>query len=213
MKATLLISLVALTTFSQSAWAQTSFRWGITAGLNNSVLHHTYLPPNNRVTSLWGYNAGLSFSHDLTKTLSLAYDLNFTRQGEISTSTSPLGLGSYQIIILADYVSLPLMLCYRPGGGRLWIGAGPQLGFLLRGKVYDPQEGKADAMYWDLQQANRFDMGLTAGLGYQISRHLLLTSRYYLSLRPVFSPGANVRSEDIQKIYNRSGSLNLVYYF
>ena len=197
------------------AWAQKTFQWGLTAGVNNNSLHLAQLPNYTKLTTLWSYNAGLSFTHALTRKFNLAYSLLYSRQGGAIIRISPLGLGDYQTNTLTDYLTLPLMVRYRVSGGRLWLGAGPQLGYLLRAESYSPQLGETATETGDLPYYHRLDIGLVAGLGYQFSKHFGVSSQYYVSERFINKPDpqTGIYGVGALKVSGQVWSTNLVYYF
>ncbi|MVM32300.1 outer membrane beta-barrel protein [Spirosoma sp. HMF4905] len=213
MKAKLIVLFLALTAFNLPGLAQTSFRIGLTAGANDDLIHFSWMPSINKSTTLWRYNAGVSFGHRLTPSLSVAYDLLYSRQGGVDIETSVLGYGSHQTIYKVDYLSLPIMVRYHPGGRRVFMAGGPQFGYLLAAKSVDPTFSETSV--WDLQYCYRLDVGLMAGLGYRLGKHLVLSSRYYYGMKPIQKPdpSTGVYSDAAQKLYNRIWSSNLTYYF
>ena len=97
------------------------------------------------------------------------------------------------------YVQLPLLA--RLGIGREYRGvmgylvAGPQVGYMLRettkhSDYWNPTD-RVNGHYhqYDMAIKNRFDYGITAGLGMEVSTvagHFLIEGRYYMALSNLF---------------------------
>jgi hypothetical protein len=214
MKAKLIVLLLILTAFRQPILAQRVLRFGLSGGLNDNLIHATYLGPNSESKGLWDYAGGISLEHRLTSTFTLTYDLLYSRQGGAELITSKIGYGSEKLISKLSYLTLPAMVRYQFGGGRVFISGGPQIGYFLKAKWYAASFGEGSSKSWDLSSFHRLDAGLTAGLGYHLGRHFVIESRYYHGLNPINKPNPQTHTyHENHKIYNRTWASNLVLYF
>ncbi|GAB3953276.1 hypothetical protein GCM10028805_36650 [Spirosoma harenae] len=215
MKAILVWGVLTVVATLQVVQAQSAFRLGVTGGANQSLINYSQVADYHKLQPIWGYNAGISFEHRLSSTLRVGYDLLYSQQGGTEVATNPRDNRNYELIMKIDYLSLPLMVRYQIAGGRFLIAGGPQLGYLLQERTIDPQLGEIAGYRWNLDYFHRVDLGLTGGLGYQIGKHLLFSTRYTTSLRPINGPypQSSTYSEYANKIYNRVWSTNLTYYF
>ncbi len=209
MKGKLIVLLLILTAFKQPVLAQSALRFGLSGGLNGNLIHTNHLGPNSESKGLWDYTGGISLEHRLTSSLTLSYNLLYSRQGGVELITSKLpGYGSTKMITEFCYLTLPVMVRYNLGGGRFFMSGGPQFGYLLKAKWYAAGfEGSAQS--WDLAYMRRFDVGLTSGLGYRLGKHVVLESRYYYGLNPFNESDPQTNYKE----YNRTWASNLVYYF
>lgn len=208
MKGKLIVLLLILTAFKQPIVAQPRLRFGLLGGLNGNLIHATYLGPNSESKPRWDYTTGVSVDHRLTSSLTLSYNVLYSRQGGAELITSKIGYGSTKMMTEFSYLTLPVMVRYNLGGGRFFISGGPQIGYLLKAKWYAAGfEGSAQS--WDLAYMRRFDVGLTGGLGYRLGRHVVLESRYYYGLNPFNETDPQTNYKE----YNRTWASNLVYYF
>ncbi|AUD04111.1 porin family protein [Spirosoma pollinicola] len=208
MKGKLIVLLLILTAFKQPIVAQPRLRFGLLGGLNGNLIHATYLGPNSESKPRWDYTTGVSVDHWLTSSLTLGYNLLYSRQGGAELITSKIGYGSTKMMTEFSYLTLPVMVRYHLGGGRFFISGGPQIGYLLKAKWY-AAGFESSAQSWDLAYMRRFDVGLTGGLGYRLGRHVVLESRYYYGLNPFNETDPQTNYKE----YNRTWASNLVYYF
>lgn len=208
MRAKLIGLLVFVIALRQPIVAQSRLRFGIMGGINENLIHATYWGPNSEAKPIWDYTAGVSLEHRLTSSLTLTYNLLYSRQGGAELITSKIGYGSTKMITKFSYLTLPVMVRYNVGGGRFFISGGPQIGYFLKAKWYAAGlEGSAEN--WDLAYMRRLDAGLTGGLGYRIGRHVVLESRYYYGLNHFNETDPQTNYKE----YNRTWTSNLVYYF
>jgi hypothetical protein len=175
------------------------------------MIHATYLGPNSESKPLWDYTGGVSLEHRLTSTLTVSYELLYSRQGGVELITSKIGYGSSKMVTKFSYLTLPVMVRYNIGGGRVFISGGPQIGYFLKAKWYSGDfEGSAES--WDLSTMHRLDAGLTAGLGFRLGKHFVVESRYYYGLNPVNKPDPQTHTY-YNKLHNRTWASKLIYYF
>jgi hypothetical protein len=208
MKAKLFILLMILTAVKQPLVAQPRLRFGITGGINQNLIHATYWGPNSEPKPIWDYTAGISLEHRLTPSLTLTYNLLYSRQGGAELITSKIGYGSSKMITKFSYLTLPVMVRYNVGGGRFFISGGTQIGYFLKAKWYAAGFERS-AENWDLAYMRRLDAGLTGGLGYRMGKHVVIESRYYYGLNPFNKTDPQLNYKE----YNRTWTSNLAYYF
>lgn len=191
------------------AQATSSFRLGLTGGLNAAQLQQT-----NRSRILWRYNAGVTVEQRLSSVFAVAAHVLYSRQG---SSTPVTGLGGKDKLINAfDYVSLPIMVRYSPKTERAFFEVGGQGGYLFSAEGYF---GSSKNQPTTFRYVHNLDVGVTGGVGYRLSNRIVVDARYYHGIRPIL---ANYTAPDPQtgsptyyrvvKWYNRVWSLNLSYY-
>ncbi len=103
-----------------------------------------------------------------------------------------------------DYIQFPLLARIAFGreekGMMGYLLAGPQLGYLVREEAERSAEWTLDAndnpdrpgglfAQYDMEVKNKFDYGITAGLGAELNTragHFMIDARYYFALRDLF---------------------------
>ena len=78
-----------------------------------------------------------------------------------------------------NYLNLPILAKYYIADG-FSVEAGPQLGFLLNGKVKSDIDGVETKVKF--KEGNGVDLSLAVGLGYEFNNGLLLSARYNFGL-------------------------------
>lgn len=203
-----LLSIVTLLT----THGQNRTRFGVKAGVNAGQIQTSLTLTN----LLWRYNAGMAFEQQFTRNFALASELIYTRQGSRFSSTN--GYVSDKYISAFDYVTLPVLLRFRPKGERGFVEAGGQIGYLLSANSYHTSD--KDRTFSSFQHTNKLDAGLTGGVGYRLGPHVVVDFRYYYGMKPLRE---NYTAPDpqtgiptyyrVEKLYNRVWSANLSYYF
>ena len=122
------------------------------------------------------------------------------------------GIGNVDILVRTDYhyMNLPVLLQYRIAD-RLWLEAGPEVGYLLAYRQFLTQGTGADNDIF----ARDFDVAINLGAGYDISDRVHLNLRYNLGVYDVTKPFSEVFTTarpgvpDNPKTINRSVQLSV----
>lgn len=120
----------------------------------------------------YGFRAGLMADIPITDNLSLRPQLLYSAKGTTLDLSSLLGgLGSvdksvFQAPISYNFIELPIQAMYGldAGPGRVVLGAGPYVGYLLNANV----TFSGDTQDVDLAGAKRLDLGAQASIGYEL---------------------------------------------
>ncbi|WP_430403775.1 porin family protein [Fluviicola sp.] len=145
------------------------FDVGIEGGPNLSTILNEE-STNNYQLSILG-SAGTFFQYNCKKTISFKTGLFYQQKGyqwkqdQIDLDDSSIGKGKFTSHL--DYLTLPLLTKITFGKKiNFFVNAGPYIGFLLQKteqlKTSNPSNSYK---YQDMQGTNRFDFGLTGGLG------------------------------------------------
>ncbi|WP_082886469.1 porin family protein [Flavisolibacter tropicus] len=210
-KQLLLLSTIALSTF---AMAQTAPSFGIKAGLSSSTMKGNAVSnlnnlidyTNDAITSSGrtGFFAGANVSIPVSELFSVEPGVYYAQKGY--TLNGELNLKGVEFLganakaqLQSHYIDMPVVLKANLGG--LQVFAGPQVSYLAKADLrttagvlgFNVLNRKMDAT----DQLNRWDAGLTGGIGYQFSNGFNLTASYDHGLSKV---DANKRFDS----YNRS---------
>lgn len=156
--------------------------------------------PSTKQSYLSGVTAGLSFRYEEERHVGLLAELNIAQHGwKENFEEYPF---DYQRQL--TYIELPVMTHIFFGGRNFkgFINLGPQVGYMLSNKITanfdynNPQSVEGfptsnrytDQMALDIK--NRFDYGITAGLGCEMiinRRHSVsIEARYYYGLGSIY---------------------------
>lgn len=150
------------------------------------------------------FHGGITFGTTIRYTCEKYFSALCALQGEINyiqlgwkelIETSP---NTYQRNI--NYVQIPLLANVgfgrERGGARFFIAIGPQIGYMLSenekrgGGEWDGVRPNNVVEQYDLSVQQRFEYGLTGGLGLDLStrsgHHFLIEGRYYFALSDIF---------------------------
>lgn len=164
MKKIIFTGLIALMSIVQLS-AQKSF--GIKAGLNFAKIHGDNTEDFGSRTSFAG---GIFAEFPMSEKVSFQPELLYSGQGAAHSSS-----GSDETLKL-DYLNIPFMFKYYVSEG-FNVQVGPQVGFLLSGKVDD----------LDIKDAmTNVDFGLNFGLGYKLKNGVNFDARYNLGLTNIW---------------------------
>jgi hypothetical protein len=197
----LLLSAFAAIACATLAPAQTHYLphvWvGGHAGMTMSEMSFS---PSTKQSYLSGVTAGLSFRYEEERHVGLLAELNIAQHGwKENFEEYPF---DYQRQL--TYIELPVMTHIFFGGRNFkgFINLGPQVGYMLSSKITanfdynNPQSVEGfptsnrytDQMALDIK--NRFDYGITAGLGCEMiinRRHSVsIEARYYYGLGSIY---------------------------
>lgn len=180
---------IALVSFMMIGAANAqSVNFGIKAGLNVFTINDD---GDNDYSSRTGFHAGLLAHIHLDKQWALQPELVYSQQGaKLSDATLKL-----------DYLNVPVMVQYMFDNG-FRLQAGPQVGFLLGGKVEEDGE-EADVK----DQIKGADFGVGVGAGYvHVPSGWGVDARYNFGL-------SNINEEDGLKSMNRGFQVGVFYLF
>lgn len=201
--ATIALIFIGATSIS---YAQNKIRIGITGGLNASQIKTS----TNLTDLLWKYNGGIAFARKVIGNLSLAGELVYSGQG------SKLALNQNETYITHfDYIALPVLARFRPGGKHFFIQIGGKFGYLLNGREIYTNNSSPN----DLNHLRKWDAGAVGGVGYWLGEHVALDARYYYGMaglikkHTVTDPVTGQTFYGTDKWNSRVWSLNLTYYF
>lgn len=188
--------LLAITTLSLGAFAQTSPKVGVEAGLASySVRGEAADNLNNLIdfadgmlttNSRTGFYAGVNTSIPLSKSVSVQPGLYYTQKGyEVRGDFAIKGLeflgANAKAQLQNDYIDIPVLIKANLDG--LQIFGGPQISYLASSKL----KINASALGFDVfkrtmdskEQFNQWDMGLVGGLGYEFKNFNISASYNY----------------------------------
>ncbi len=190
------ILLLLLTVISVTVSAQSNVSFGIRAGLSSAgmsgdavnnldnLLNFT----NGRVTThnRTGFFAGGYASIPLSAQISFEPGLYYTQKGyelrgELGIKGAEFLGANAKAQLQSDYIDMPVLLKANLGGG-LQIFAGPQFSYLSSSKLkssagvlgFNVFKNTLDAT----SQFNRWDMGVSGGVGYQFKNGMNIMASY-----------------------------------
>jgi hypothetical protein len=144
---------------AQESSAASEVHYGIKAGLNFAELWgEDAIPESDRKV---GYSLGAYASLKVSKALKLQPEMIWSLQGEKSEEN-----GRYKI----SYINVPLMLKWIEG--KFYTELGPQLGLL----TVNTSKSVPDNLR--LENVERFDFSINAGLGYAFQADWSIGIRY-----------------------------------
>jgi hypothetical protein len=197
--------ILLVTVFTVSAWAQKApaATFGVKAGISNAGLRGDavgnlndlmdfadgMITTNNRT----GFFAGTYATVPLGGGISLEPDLYYTEKGyELKGALTLKGLdflgANAKAQLQQQYIDMPLLLKADLGGG-LQVFAGPQVSYLAKSNLkttsgllgFNLLNKTMDAT----DKFNRWDMGVTGGVGYQFKNGVNLSAAYDYGLSKV----------------------------
>lgn len=166
---------------------------------------------NGMVTSAnrTGFFGGAFVNFPLGKGFILEPGINYTQKGyqlvgDFNIKGAEFIGANAKASLQSDYMDLPLLLKADVGGLQLF--AGPQISYLINAKV----RTTAGALGFNIlnksfdvsDQYNRFDAGLTGGIGYQFKNGISLSGSYEHGLQKL-DDGNNLAA------YNRNFKIGL----
>lgn len=174
----LFVTCSLLTVHAQKSKREEGIKIGIKGGLNVSNL----MGDVKDVAIRTSVHVGLLAEIIVTDKFSIQPELFYSGQGASITST---GGGRVKL----DYINLPVLAKFPVASG-LSIEAGPQMGFLVssRYKTNDSND-KIDGV-------KTIDLGLGAGLEYELKSGVIFQTRYNLGLSDIGYAGDNNRASN-----------------
>ncbi len=173
--------LITLTCGLYSVLPAQSFSTGAKGGLNLATLGNKESNLNPR----FGYHFGLSTVIESKSTFTIQSELFISLQGAADKAI-PERKNKY------FYLNLPLLVRLQLNP-TTFLNLGPQIGYLLDGKIKDPVQ---DQRVTD--QLRSFDIAIAGGLGFNPVQVISLELRYVNSLNntSVASPGTGTKFQN-----------------
>jgi len=189
------ILLLLFVVISTHSFAQLAPTFGIRAGLSSAGMRGEAVDnlksmldfADGKITTAnrTGFFAGAFASVPLDKMISIEPGVYFTQKGyELKGGISVKGAeflsANAKAQLQSNYLDMPLLLKINIEGFHLF--AGPQISYLLNADL----KTIAGVMGFNLlnntmdatQQFNRWDMGVTGGIGYKFSNGINITAAY-----------------------------------
>lgn len=196
------IILLSLILVSENLFAQSNIKVGIDAGATYSTVQGDAAKSLNGLLNLTngiastrnhlGFYAGLNADIPIASNISLAPGVMYSQKGyEISGSFSPKGLNfigaDAKAILQTNYIDVPVLLKAKLEG--LQVFAGPQISYLTNASL----KTTAGVLGVNLlnktidatSQFNRWDAGVTIGLGYEFTNGMYISGSYDYGLQKI----------------------------
>lgn len=198
-KQILILFFIAVSTVS---FAQSNISFGVKAGLSysgmrgdavnnlNNLLDFTNGAVTTKMVS--GFFAGAHAIIPVAQSVSLEPGLYYTEKGYSMTGSLNIkGIGflgaNAKAILSSQYVDIPVLLKIDAGGFQIF--AGPQFSYLMKANLkttagvlgFNILNSTMDAT----QQFNRWDAGLTGGIGFKIGSGLNISASYDYGLSKI----------------------------
>jgi len=200
-------AIMLLTSLSPKSFSQTS-KFGIS--LNSLTTNFNYGKSNSTLQSYKknyrGLQAGFSYQVGISSAFSIVPEIYFARKGGILKGDNPLTIGKSTVKLYS--IEMPLLA--RVHYNKLYLNAGPYIGYMLNGRIKNEESGTVPGKSTKLTFGNsvsdfkRWDFGVLAGAGYNFTikkKILTLDARYGYGLINI--------SKDVQR-YNRMLNISLV---
>lgn len=173
-----LVSLLVLALVASSASAQLNY--GIKGGAALVDMSLDYLGISNDEYRP-AYQVGIYGVHQVSERVFFRSELFYANKGFRAETPSvvpgnPLETFSMHL----HYLSLPLLVGYSPTE-RLFVLVGPEVSYLLAARSRFESGSSDVGGLWD----EPLDIGLTAGVGYQVSDRMSIDVRYVYGFRDV----------------------------
>ncbi|WP_413532485.1 porin family protein [Empedobacter brevis] len=220
MKKLFFIAATMLGVVSLSAQEKTtSSQFGIKSSANMSSFNGKDVHNNDYKV---GFGAGIYGHFPLADRFAVQTEVNFTRIGgkakdevtEVGNVTTKAKNNR-----TLDYIQVPVMFKYYPGGSRFNIEAGPQFGYNVYASkkeevsVYANNTVYTKSEKFDIKDdVKDFDFGVNFGLGYNLTDNINVGARYYMGLTRITENTDNGK-ELGKDIKNHSFSFGVGYSF
>jgi len=182
-------------------------RFGLTGGVNlASFLVRDFpagtSPRITRKTSLFG---GGFVNIPLGRAFRFQPGLQYTGLG------SKMFINNTNVEQDLHYLSLPLSVQFVPGNSGFFFEAGPQANYLLKARQ---ENVDANVVVNNKDFFDKFDVGVSGGVGYLTRIGLGVTARYYRGLANTREDGGGNNSpNDGAELKNQAWQFGLVYHF
>jgi hypothetical protein len=193
MKRTILVMMLFIAV-SSSVSAQ--FLIGPKVGLNRTKEYYGRKILDEDVDFRTGLNAGIFGKYVLSELFDVQAELLYSQQGyKSNVPLTDIGgnaiVGGYKA--LSHYLTVPVLLKYYPFT-RIYLEAGPQVGFCLDYKYSSGHKEYDKALKAQDTDYNTVDFSLTGGLGFYNGYGLSVNARYihgFTKTRPQYLDGKN----------------------
>lgn len=195
MKHTFLL-LAFITTLSAATQAQTNATFGVKAGLSSASVRGEaadnlqnlldFTSGKVSTSNRTGFFAGVTANVPLSGSISVEPGIYYTQKGyqlsgELGIKGAEFLGASAKSTLQSDYIDMPILLKANLGGG-LQIFAGPQISYLSSAKL----RTTAGVLGFNLlnktldasNQFNKWDVGVTGGIGYQFTNGFNINASY-----------------------------------
>lgn len=187
---------------------QAQINVGLKAGINY-VNNELVNPPPDYVTPnsyRFGYHFGLFTNIKLADRFSLNPELAFSNKGSRYDLDPTIRIANIHL----NYLNLPILIEYELLD-KLSVEIGPELGYLLSAKAKTKTDTQDIKNIWD----NDIDIGLSAGLKYQLLDKWIIGIRYSHGFSSVMKNitfyDENGNPLDDNKMQNRAFQLSVGY--
>lgn len=189
-------------TISAGSFAQLTPSFGVRAGLSSAGMRGESVDnlkslldfADNKITTAnrTGFFAGVFTSIPLDKMISIEPGLYFSQKGyELKGSISVKGAeflnANAKAQLQSNYIDMPLLLKADINGFQIF--AGPQFSYLVNADLKTSAGvlgvNLLNNMMDATNQFNRWDMGVTGGIGYKFSKGISITAAYDYGLSKV----------------------------
>lgn len=198
----LVIFLIGLTSFAQKP------EFGIKGGINiaSATADGTDAP---NIESLVGIHVGFFMDVKLKNKFSFQPEFLYSMQGgQFDQAVNYEGtIYNTSNKLKFSYINIPLMLKYH-ADPKFYLEFGPQLGFLTSSELETSVLGQTVGQDFK-EYMKSTDFALNLGLGYEISKKVVLSGRYSIGLSNTLDPEPGDNSE----MKNRVLSFSLGYKF
>lgn len=229
MKKLFLFTAFAVTT---GIATQAQVKFGAHAGINAASSTAEYPTGTGTATEKVNYKSkvgltiGVVAEIALSDALAFRPELNFTQKGgKYKNSETVFGMTySQESTISTNYLEIPLNILYKfeAGGGNIFVGAGPSIGYGLSGKDKykntigtTTSEGSANIKFDGKDNATAtgndehlkaLDFGANFLAGYQLSNNLFFKASYTIGL-------SNINPDDNSSLKNKGFGFTIGYMF
>ena len=186
-------------------------RFGLKGGLNianidlttNSTAPITF---NSKAT----FNAGFIVEINVAPKLYIQPEVIYSSQG--ATFNYNVSNGNQSIFttnkINFGYINIPVIVKYDVAQ-NIFLEFGPQIGFLLNAELETSGNGRTVTQSFT-QNVRDYDFGLNIGVGFNATKDLSISGRYYFGLTNIDKTQPNTTSDQLK---NRVLSIDLIYKF
>ncbi|MGV0946565.1 porin family protein [Empedobacter falsenii] len=220
MKKLFFIAAAMLGVVSLSAQEKTtSSQFGIKSSVNMSSFNGDDVKDNDYKV---GFSAGVYGHFPLTDRFAVQPEVNFTRMGgkykdEVTEVGNTIVKNKNKTTL--DYIQVPVMFQYYPGGSRFNVEAGPQFGFNMYASNKQQTSTYANNTVYTTEKktdikddVKNFDFGVNFGLGYNVTDNINVGARYYMGLTKI-SENTNNGTQLGPDVKNHSFTVGVGYSF
>jgi hypothetical protein len=171
------LTLIALLVLPATIVCAQSPKIGFKAGLNVNHISSNDHDLKHDLKPRPSIHLGLIADFEVSKSLSFQPQLLFSGRGAKESH------GDHSDVIAFNSLELPLNFVYRKNSSKgLFVGMGPSLGYNLSGKIKGHDESESIEFGSAEGEIKRFDVGVNALVGYQVSKKFLISTNYNLGL-------------------------------